>query len=162
MPSQQPVNADAPNIPITMALGVMAGDRRWLISMEDIGEVLQAPALTPVPLTCSWFLGIANVRNHLYSITDLSGCLGSGLTPQDARTRILLIAPHLVPNTGILVRRILGIRNIAAFEPVTDDSNCFSGEITGLLRDREKRIWHRLHLHHLIKHDRFIHVTTEQ
>lgn len=161
MRSQQPKNADTPNISINMALGVMAGDRRWLISMEDIGEVLQVPTLTPVPFTCSWFLGIMNVRNHLYSITDLSGCLDAGLTPQDARTRILLISPHLVINSGILVRRILGIRNIATFEPIADDKNCLSREVTRLLRDREKRIWHQLNLHHLIN-NRCVQIASKQ
>lgn len=158
MPLQHPKNTDTPDISIRTALGVIAGHYRWLISMEDISQVLQVPKLVPVPLTHSWFLGITNVRGHLYGVTDLSGCLGATPTPQDARARILLISPRLATNTALLVRRILGIRNIAAFEQVAGAESDPSGTITGLLRDKEKRIWRQLSLHHLAIHDRFIRI----
>src|SRR6266581_4946094 len=43
-------------------LGVETGTVRWLVDLFDSGEVVPLPELTPVPLTRSWFAGIAN--NH--------------------------------------------------------------------------------------------------
>ena len=62
--------------PIATVLGVLVGEDRWLVHMNDVSEVLQMPEITPVPLTHSWFLGVANVQGSLYCITDLASYFG--------------------------------------------------------------------------------------
>lgn len=95
MPSQYPKNTVTRHISIHTAPGVIARDRHRLISMKGISQVLQVPKLTPVPFIYPWFLEIASIRSRLYGVTNLSRCLEAALTPQDERTRILLILRHL-------------------------------------------------------------------
>ena len=48
----------------------------WLISLADAGEVIPAPAITPVPLTKLWFRGAVNIRGKLYGVVDFSAWRG--------------------------------------------------------------------------------------
>ena len=53
-------------------LAFESGGERWLVDLADAGEVLPVPPLSDVPLTQPWFLGIANIRGTLFSVTDLA------------------------------------------------------------------------------------------
>ena len=43
-------------------LGVRAGEENWLVDLSESGEIVQAPRLTPVPLTKPWFAGLAKLK----------------------------------------------------------------------------------------------------
>src|SRR3954447_26348291 len=51
-------------------LGVMIGQSRWLLNLQEAGEIVPASSITPVPLTRDWFLGLANIRGNLISVID--------------------------------------------------------------------------------------------
>src|SRR5437660_8016794 len=57
-------------------LGLACPGSQWLIRLADAGEVNAVPTVATVPLTRSWYLGIANIRGNLYSIIDFGGALG--------------------------------------------------------------------------------------
>ena len=48
-------------------LAVMIGQTRWLLSLHEAGEIVSVGAITKVPLTKDWFLGLTNVRGNLLS-----------------------------------------------------------------------------------------------
>ena len=78
------------------------------------GEVLPVPAITPVPLTKPWFLGIANVRGALHGVVDFAGFIGTG--PASAhgsnaggQARLLLLGTRFSEiRAGLVVDRVLG------------------------------------------------------
>lgn len=98
-------------------LGVGIGHDRVLVSLDEISEVVPVPELTTVPLTCSWFLGIANVRGVLYSIVDLA-LMDSGeqktVTPTHLKdnSRLLLFHEQFRQQAGVVVDRVIGLRNV--------------------------------------------------
>lgn len=47
-------------------------ERYRLVNLADSGEVVPLLPLTDVPLTKPWFVGMANIRGSLYSVTDFS------------------------------------------------------------------------------------------
>jgi twitching motility protein PilI len=53
-------------------LGVMIGQERFLLDLTQVGEIVPVPAITVVPLTQPWYLGLANVRGNLISVIDLA------------------------------------------------------------------------------------------
>src|SRR5206468_8224465 len=53
-------------------LGLLCAGMRWLIRLADAGEVVAPPHIVTVPMTRSWFLGVANVRGNLFSVIDFS------------------------------------------------------------------------------------------
>lgn len=96
-------------------LGVQVGSEHWLVNMADISEVMPVPKLTYVPLTKAWYCGVSNVRGSLYSIVDLSAFEGGMTTTHEGQSRVLLLGTKFAFNTGLLVSRILGLRNTSSW-----------------------------------------------
>ena len=46
-------------------LGLQVGAQRWLVDLAEASEVMPVPPITPLPLTRTWFRGVANVRGNL-------------------------------------------------------------------------------------------------
>jgi twitching motility protein PilI len=98
-------------------LGLEAGTRRYLLRLEESGEVLPVPELTPVPLTRPWFQGLANVRGNLVSVIDLAAYAGDASAARSADSRLVLLAERFGAHCGLLVTRMLGLKSMQGFEP---------------------------------------------
>src|SRR2546423_1317648 len=95
-------------------LGVACGGDRWLVRLADAGEVIAVPPIVPVPLTHRWFLGVANIRGNLYSIVDFPAFLGGPPVTLDNLARLILMSVRAgEQSAGVLVERVLGLRNLA-------------------------------------------------
>jgi twitching motility protein PilI len=132
-------------------LGIIIGHSNWLVDMEDISEVLALPKLTAVPLTKSWYCGVANVRGNIFSITDLGAYMDFGATTHDAQSRILLLGQKFNSNTGLLVTKVLGLRNAKEWELSEQNS-----ETT--YRDSAGQEWRKLDVKSLIQQPEFIQI----
>lgn len=85
----------------------IAGER-FVAPLGEISEVLAMPELTPMPLTKSWLLGVANVRGRLLPLTDLAQFLGlTSLVRQ--KDRKVMVVDHGDTFVGLLVDQVLGI-----------------------------------------------------
>ena len=102
-------------------LGLASAGQQWLIRLADAGEVIALPELASVPLTKPWFLGVANIRGNLYSVVDFAGFLGHEVAAPVAAggaSRLILFGPRVGEmRAGIMVSRVLGLRNLADFGP---------------------------------------------
>ncbi len=137
----------------TSTLGIQLGNQNWLVQMSDIGEVLPLPALTAVPLSKPWFLGVANVRGKLYGITDLAALNGLGETPRGQSNRVLLVADKYAFNAGLLVSRVIGLRDSSGWQRSERD-----GEIQ--LQDEQHNTWHWLDIEKLLQQAEFLQIGT--
>lgn len=93
-------------------LGVQIAGRFYLIDLNEISEVLPVPEMLSVPLTQSWFLGMANIRGNLFGITDLSRFLHDSAAVISGQSRILLVNDQYGINAALLVDRLVGLRNL--------------------------------------------------
>jgi len=91
-----------------------SGGERYLARLQDTSEVLPVPPLTPVPLTKSWMMGLANVRGRLVSVVDFSAFLGEPATVATPQARLVILAERLGSHAGLLVERVLGLRGLEA------------------------------------------------
>jgi twitching motility protein PilI len=132
-------------------LGVLVGEEYWLVDMADINEVLPLPPLTPVPLTKPWYCGVSNVRGNLYSIVDLGVYMGGTATPHEGQSRVLLAGQKFAFNAGLLVSRVLGLRNAKDWE--REEQN---GEVR--LRDASGQVWHQLDMAQLLQQPEFLQI----
>lgn len=136
-------------------LGFEAGGEHWLLKLEGSGEVLPVPAIQTVPLTRPWYLGVANVRGVLYSVSDFGAFLGAGATPRGPQNRMLLVGqPHSV-NCALLVSRLAGLRSIAELTPEPMDELA-AGRALASWRDKEGRLWRELDVERLIAAEDFL------
>ncbi len=132
-------------------LGVQIGEQNWLVQMSDIAEVLPLPVLTPVPMTKPWFLGVANIRGNLYSISDLAAFGGAGETVRGQSNRVLLLADKYAFNAGLLVPRVIGLRDSAAWKKTG------AGEDIRLV-DEQGQAWRRLDIPSLLQRPEFLQI----
>ena len=128
-------------------LGVQIGAERYLLDLTQAGEIVPLAALTAVPLTQSWYLGLANIRGNLVGVIDLARYLGLGDTPPGADSRIVTFAGGLGFNCGLLVARVYGLRHAAGMAPAG-----------AYLRDVDGNDWTALDLAALVADERFLHV----
>ena len=96
----------------TSRLGVQAGSRNWLLKLDDAGEMLPLPEFSGVPLTKPWYLGLANIRGVLASIVDFAAFMGGEQTVRTPDCRLLLIAERFHSFSGLMISRMLGLKNV--------------------------------------------------
>ncbi len=128
-------------------LGVLIGSDRYLLDLTQAGEIVPVAALTAVPLTQPWYLGLSNIRGNLVGVIDLARYLGLGDTPIGPESRVVTFAGGLGFNCGLLVGRVYGLRHAGGME------------VAGAyLRDAEGKDWTALDLGALVRDERFLHV----
>ncbi|MBI5436611.1 MAG: chemotaxis protein CheW [Nitrosomonadales bacterium] len=132
-------------------LGIQIAGDLWLVEMDDISEVLPIPSITTVPFTKPWYCGVANVRGNFYSVVDLAAFMGQAEVLRDGRSRVLLVAQKFTLNAGLLVNRVLGLRNIRTWR---------RSEAGGGVQyqDQQGQIWRQLNVSMLLKQPDFLHV----
>ena len=136
-------------------LGVQSGTDLWLLSLSDSGEIIPLPPLTGVPLTKSWFVGIANIRGNLYLVADFSAFQGKEATPQNASSRLLLIGTRYGNNAALLMTRMLGLRNMDDLTPAVSDPNA-PVWASDAYTDKEGRRWKMLNVRELLADQAFM------
>lgn len=136
-------------------LGVTVGDKRFLINLQDVKEVLPVPPMQLVPFTKPWFLGVANVRGNLYSISDLAQFLGMPPTPKSANNRILLLSTESTAQVALLVDSLIGLRSIQGMQlqSAEDEADFFS---LNVYKDAEGGDWLELDVEALVQNKSFV------
>jgi twitching motility protein PilI len=139
-------------------LGVMIGQNRWLLDLQEAGEIVSVGTVTKVPLTQEWFLGLTNIRGNLISVIDFANFQGLPTTPIDKECRIIAFAPSLSFNSALLVSRVMGLRNMAEMEPQSTPESSDTPWSTRRYLDRDSQVWTELNLSLIVQDPRFLHV----
>lgn len=89
-------------------------------AMNEIRELLPYPeAVTRVPGTKNWMLGLANIRGELLPIVDLQQFIGGGAIVANDQSRVLVVR-NRGASTGLLVSSVLGMRHLPVSTQVVD------------------------------------------
>ncbi len=142
-------------------LGFATGAEQWLIRLADAGEVITIPPVAAVPLTKPWFLGVANIRGNLYTVIDFGGFLAreAGAAPGGlGQSRLVLFGPRVGElRAGIVVQRVLGLRNLAELAPAAppEDAPQWYGQ---RWMDADGGAWQEIDLARLARDDKFLRV----
>lgn len=139
-------------------LGVMIGGSRFLLDLQAAGEIVSVGAMTEVPLTQPWFLGLTNIRGNLISVIDFAQFQGHAPTSIDKDSRIIAFAPALSFNSSLLVSRVLGLHNVAEMEPQSDVQDEFAPWASKRYLDRQSQVWTELDLSLVLQNPQFLHV----
>ncbi len=103
-------------------LAVVTASRTWLIGLAHVAEVIAVPAITTVPFTKPWYLGLFSHRGELAAAIDLDGLLGAPVPPRRDTDRLLLLSPSLPLRCAIRVAQLTGIVDRAALQESESDS----------------------------------------
>jgi twitching motility protein PilI len=136
------------------SLGIMVGQERYLVKLEDAGEIVPVPALTLVPLTRDWFRGVCNLRGTLHSVADISRFAGGGYTAVDRESRLLAMNTKMNFNAAILVSRMMGLKNT---DDMTIETAANDGTWVGnVMRDKDGQTWRELNFNNLANNQDFL------
>lgn len=140
----------------TSRLSIEAGKRGWLLKLDEAGEMLPLPEISSVPLTRPWYLGLANIRGVLSSVVDFGAFMDGDLTVRTPDCRLLLITERLQSYSGLLISRMLGLKNVQDMELVEGAGD--RAWIGAAYRDKDGRVWNELNMDALVSHDDFLRV----
>lgn len=140
----------------SLRIALHAGPRRWLLKLEDAGEIQPLPELSGVPLARAWFLGLANIRGSLAGVVDFSAFMGGEPTSRTPECRLVLLAERFGAHCGLLVSRVSGLRNLGEFLALEEREECpWAGP---RYRDGDGCLWSELNAGALVAHDDFLRV----
>ncbi|MDP3785672.1 MAG: chemotaxis protein CheW [Undibacterium sp.] len=143
-------------------LGVMIGNSRYLIDLREAGEIVTSGNLTEVPLTRKWYLGVSNVRGSLTSVIDFNLFIGGEPTVQDSSCRVLSFSTALSFNSGLLVSKVLGLRNADEMHLLDEDDESGTTQrkswILNRFEDADGNHWSQLSLSLLVQDQNFLHI----
>jgi twitching motility protein PilI len=142
---------------LSSKLGFQVGAENWFVALNQVNEVIPVPPTVTVPLTHSWFRGVANVRGNLYSVLDFSAFQGGDATPSGMERRVILISDRLVGGAGLLVSRMLGLRNPEQFTAAPRSADA-APWVAGVYNDAGGSRWLELDLTALVREQRFLEV----
>ena len=138
-------------------LGFQVADENWFVSLADVAEVIPVPQFVPVPQTQRWFQGVANVRGKLYAVVDFAAFQGVTQASNTAERRVVLLHERLLEASGIVVGRMMGLRNpdnFVAEEADTTDRPWIKGKY----REASGTVWFELDVSALAKCPAFLEV----
>ena len=138
-------------------LGFQVGGDNWFVPLHQVSEVIPLPPMVPVPLTHSWFRGVANVRGNLYSMIDFSAFQGGDPISPGMERRVILVSDRLVAGSGLVVSRMLGLRNPEQFNAAAKPANA-PAWVAGAYTDAGGTRWLELDLPALTREQRFLEV----
>ena len=142
---------------LSSKLGFQVGADNWFVALHQVNEVIPVPQAVPVPLTHSWFRGVANIRGNLYSMVDFSAFQGGEAIAPGMERRVILISERLVGGAGLLVSRMLGLRNPEQFTAAPRPSDA-APWVGGAYTDAGGTRWLELDLPALVREQRFLEV----
>lgn len=146
---------------VSSKLGFQVGGENWIVNLVDVSEVIPVPTVMTVPLTLSWFRGVANVRGNLYSIVDFAAFQGGEATSQTLERRVILLSDRRIVGSGLLIGRMLGLRNpeqlVREPDPVQRPA-----WLRGVYRDPAGVLWRELDVAALAEDARFLEVGAAQ
>lgn len=140
-----------------LAFGV--GDQHLITALTSIVDVRDCPAITPVPGTRAWVMGVCNVRGKLFSVVDLGMFLGITSRGAAGESRLLVINDDDLGCT-LFVPRIYGLRYFTEDQSTQDNAGLDEAILP--YTDRRyvegERTWTVLSLERLVSDERFLNV----
>lgn len=93
-------------------LALRLQDQRLMVSMQDISQIIPVPAITRVPGTQPWLMGIANLRGTVISVVNLGEFLLGKASNVTKSSRIVTVVngDWLY---GLLIDEVIGMRHFA-------------------------------------------------
>jgi twitching motility protein PilI len=140
-------------------LGVQAGGSYWLLKLDETDEVLPLPEISPVPLTLPWYLGLANIRGVMANVVDFGAFLGDEPTTRTPECRMVLVADRFQSYSGLLISRMMGLRNLQNLEALeVSEGSERKPWLGATYRDSDGRTWNELNMAALVANENFLNV----
>ena len=141
-------------------LGFSAAGHGWLINLGDAAEIMPVPAVTPVPGTQAWFLGLINHRGKLTGVVDFESFVGHDSVRHSSCGRLIILSDRFPFACALRVAAVSGLMDLSRHS--SSDESSFSDIATAEKppwQSRDERIndrqWRKLDIAKLMSDSRF-------
>lgn len=102
---------------ITRLITFRLGEEHYALDIKCVREVVKVPKLTRVPGTCSFVMGVTNLRGEILSLIDFAMLMGSQGSALEEDARIIVLDDISRNSTvGILVDSVSEIVDLKELE----------------------------------------------
>jgi twitching motility protein PilI len=144
-------------------IGFFLANLSFVVPLAEIKEILSVLPETPLPVSVSWFRGVANLRGHLLPVTDLQGFLLTVPHITTALSRVLVINFDQT-HAGFVVQEVVGIQRFLETDLVQGTLEGIDERlmpyVPGTFLQNGKK-WHILSLKTLSQNSQFCRVINE-
>jgi twitching motility protein PilI len=140
--------------PPVYKLSVMIGERACLLDVREIVEVVTVQAITSVPFTHDWYLGLTNVRGSITSVIDYARLTGGNVQLHSHETRMIVSS---VSAHALMVTRIYGMVDMRSLSWVRQPYTALPGAIA-LYEDEAGVSWLEVSLARLMDDEQVLQV----
>jgi twitching motility protein PilI len=140
----------------TSWLAFKSAGQSWILPLASVGEVVPLPTITTMPMSQTWFSGLANVRGAVMAVSDLSQLMGYQATSlsRAGQARLLCLGgAYAGLRAALLVEQVFGLRSPDAWQ--VGESNSYCKQIG---TDADNNTWRELDLERLILNSAFLNV----
>lgn len=155
-----PLPAQEQKAEVWRGLAFNVGSTRLLSSIGEVEEVIEVPALTRVPGTAEWLLGISNVRGRILPVVDLCAYFGfeKGVSEEEWRVLVVERGELLV---GLLVEQAFGMMQFESSDADPEQEIALGNALDPYLRAgyrQSGRHWRVMDLGTLVQEPAFFQV----
>jgi twitching motility protein PilI len=160
--AERTTSAQASAAASSRQLGFLAAGSGWLIHLNEAAEIMPVPAMTPVPGTQAWFLGLINHRGKLTGVIDFEDLLGARSSSHKTLGRLIVLSDRFPTACALRVAAVTGLMEFSdASEREADQSPAAAINVKPIWQGECLRIrgksWHRLDVLALMADPRFAH-----
>ena len=137
-------------------LAFEVGEIQLVTELTSVVDILDCPAVTPLPGTLPWLKGVCNVRGNIYSVVDLGVYLDVA-PPLAANEGRLMVINDRELGCTLLVPKIFGLRyfNEQQLQPDTSGLAEVIQPYTKQAFKLDNQLWGVLDLDRLVKAEKF-------
>ena len=115
-------------------LALTVGGQLFLLDVAHIREILDVPAISPLPGGGSDILGLIDLRGQAIEVADLATRLGIGHDPCGGEGRILVLDTGRARPSGVRVDRVERVVEIAMSRIEAVPDSCRGDRVSGVTR----------------------------
>jgi len=114
----RPLPAQVDYVPLIPVISFSSLGHDWAVLLDQVAELVDVQACTPLPGVKPWVAGVSNLRGKLLPVIDFAQFLGGELSPVNRLQRIVVLDRQDV-FVGLIVDELKGMRHFSsdAYEP---------------------------------------------
>lgn len=114
------------DVSFSHGLAFQLGDHKYIIPIADVSEVIAVEALTTIPRSPTWLVGISNVRGNLITLLDIHEFV-FGVPMQDKyESKRMLLVKQETHHYGLIIDSIIGMKSFDAAHGIDEVPESFN------------------------------------
>ncbi len=108
------------DVSFSHGLAFQLGNHKYIIPIADVSEVLAVDAITSIPRSPTWLVGISNVRGNLITLLDIHEFVFGEPMQDKYDTKRMLLIKQESHYYGLIIDSIIGMKSFDADQGIDE------------------------------------------